>query len=110
MKLYKQLGLGFLSMLFILTGCQTPALYNQTTDNVAVTQKKFDQAIAKSDQGGVLTPTLLVNQGLYVDKTPISLERQPGWLKRPIILHGEGLPFAYFSRTVVGNTGRTVLI
>jgi type IVB pilus formation R64 PilN family outer membrane protein len=110
MKIFKQTGLLFLTFVFVLTGCQTPALYNQTTDNVAVTQQRAHAALAKSDQAGTLPPPLLVNQGLYVDKTPVSLAKDPAWLKRPIILHGETLPFSYFSRTVVGNTGRTIMI
>lgn len=110
MKIFKQTGLLFLTFFFVLTGCQTPAIYNQTTDNIAVTQQRSHAAFAESNKAGVIPPPLLVNQGLYVDKTPISLSKEPGWLKRPIILHGEGLPFSYFSRTIVGNTGRTILI
>ena len=53
---------------------------------------------------------MLVDQGLYVDKTPISLSRDPEWLKKPIIMHGAQLPFSYYARTVVGNTGKGIII
>jgi MSHA biogenesis protein MshL len=108
--IYKRIALLFLSSLFVMTGCQTPALYNQTTDNVATTAERVKQAQTKSDAAQRVQPPLIVNQGLYVDKRPISLLRDPEWLKRSIILHGEQLPFSYFSRTIVGNTGKTVLI
>lgn len=54
-------------------------------------------------------PALVVNQGLYVDKTPISLARDPMWLKSRIVLRGEELPFSYYSRVIVGGGGRTIL-
>jgi type IVB pilus formation R64 PilN family outer membrane protein len=110
MKITKRVGLALLACFFVLTGCQSPALYHQTTDNVLTTQERLKGAIEKQNAVGEKSPALVMNQGLYVDKTPIILAREPEWLKRPIILHGEKLPFSYFARTTVGNTGRTVLI
>jgi type IVB pilus formation R64 PilN family outer membrane protein len=105
-----RIALLFISIALTLSGCQSPAIYNQTTDNVATAQERTKEAIAKSDSVGKTIPPLLVDQGLYVDKTPISLSREPDWLKKPLILRGEQLPFSYFSRTVVGNTGKGILI
>jgi type IVB pilus formation R64 PilN family outer membrane protein len=110
MKITKRLGLALISCLVVLTGCQSPALYHQTTDNVLTVQQRVKGAVEKQNSVAEKAPPLVVNQGLYVDKTPIDLARAPEWLKRPIILHGDKLPFSYFSRTVVGNTGRTILI
>jgi len=110
MKMTKRFALALLSGLVVLTGCQSPALYHQTTDNVLVTQQRVKGAIEKQNAMTAKAPPLVVNQGLYVDKTPIDLARAPEWLRRPIIIHGDKLPFSYFSRTVVGNTGRTILI
>jgi type IVB pilus formation R64 PilN family outer membrane protein len=106
----KRIALLLITAVVTLSGCQTPAIYNQTTDNIATAQERNAESRAQSDAAGKPVPPLLVDQGLYVDKTPISLSRDPEWLKKPIILHGEQLPFAYFSRTVVGNTGKSVLI
>jgi type IVB pilus formation R64 PilN family outer membrane protein len=108
--IYKRIALLLISAVVTLSGCQTPAIYNQTTDNIATAQARNRESIAKSDATGKIDPPLLVDQGLYVDKTPISLSREPEWLKKTIILRGEQLPFSYFSRTVVGNTGKSVLI
>jgi MSHA biogenesis protein MshL len=110
MKMTKRFALALLSSLVVLTGCQSPALYHQTTDNILSVQQRVKGAIEKQNAMTTKAPPLVVNQGLYVDKTPIDLARAPGWLKRPIIMHGDKLPFSYFARTVVGNTGRTILI
>jgi type IVB pilus formation R64 PilN family outer membrane protein len=112
MKMTKRFAfaLALLSGLVVLTGCQSPALYHQTTDNILETQQRVKGALEKQNSMLAKAPPLVVNQGLYVDKTPIDLAHAPEWLRRPIILHGDKLPFSYFSRTVVGNTGRTILI
>jgi type IVB pilus formation R64 PilN family outer membrane protein len=110
MKIYKRIGLAFLSCLVVLTGCQSPALYHQTTDNVLATKQRATAAAEKQNSVLDVPPPLVVNQGLYVDKTPIYLAKDPGWLKRPIIVHGDDLPFSYFGRTVVDKTGHTILI
>jgi type IVB pilus formation R64 PilN family outer membrane protein len=110
MMIYNRIALLLISVALTLTGCQSPALYNQTTDNVATTQERTKEAIAKSDAIGKPVPPLLVDQGLYVDKTPINLSHEPEWLRKPLILRGEQLPFSYYSRTIVGNTGKSILI
>lgn len=97
-----------LSFTLFLSGCNSP-LYNQTEGNVAdITQRTID-ARHKSDNDAKPAPPLLVNQGLYVDKTPISLSRDPAWLKNRIILRGDQLPFSYYSRTIATGGGKDVL-
>lgn len=108
---YKQIILLFLTIFtVILSGCQSPQLYTQTTDNVADASQQAKDAMRKSDDDAKKSPTMVVNQGLYVDQTPRVLSRDPSWLSRPIILRGDQLPFAYYSRTILSNTGKTVLV
>jgi type IVB pilus formation R64 PilN family outer membrane protein len=100
---FKRIVVLAFASLMVLTGCQSPPLYNQTNGNVADTIEKQRDAIHDIDSKNKPTPPLLVNQGLYVDKTPISLARDPSWMKTPIIIRGDQLPFAYYSRTILSN-------
>ena len=97
-----------LTTVLLLTSCNSP-VYNQTEGNVADVKQRVDEARTKSNNSAKKPPSLVVDQGLYVDKTPIDLEKQPAWLKNHIILRGDQLPFSYYSRTVVGGAGRNIL-
>jgi type IVB pilus formation R64 PilN family outer membrane protein len=105
----KRLILLCLAFIFGVAGCQTPPLYNQAEGNVAEVAQRAKAAEAKSDAAGKSIPPLVVNQGLYVDQTPISLKKDPAWSRSHIVLRGEQLPFSYYSRTIVGGGGRTIL-
>jgi len=108
MRLPKRILLLCLSTLIFLSGCNSP-LYNQTQANVAdITQRTAD-ARHKSDADAKPLPPMVINQGLYVDRTPISLQRQPTWLRNQIILRGDQLPFSYYSRTIASGGGKDVL-
>lgn len=104
----KKITLLLLIVVFVLSGCNSP-VYNQTQGNVADVKIRTQQALKKSDKGGCPVPALIVDKGMYVDKTPISLAKQPSWLKNKIILRGDQLPFSYYSRTIVGGAGKNVL-
>lgn len=106
---YKKLAALFFTVgVLLLTGCHSP-VYNQTEANVADVKLRAEAARqASNDSAKPLSP-LLINQGLYVDRTPISLYRQPLWLKNQIILRGDQLPFSYYSRTIAGGGGRKIL-
>lgn len=105
--LYKKLAV-LLFLVLILTSCNSP-VYNQTEANVADVKLHIDAARRQSNASGKPIPSLIVSDGLYVDKTPISLAKQPSWLKNKIIIRGESLPFSYYSRLIVGGTGQNVL-
>lgn len=94
---------------FILSGCQSQRVYNQAESNVATVAERIDDARVRSNNYGKPEPSMVVKQGLYVDKTPISLQREPAWLRNHIILRGEDLPFSYYSRTIVNGGGNYVL-
>lgn len=94
---------------FILTGCDS-ALYNQTIANTADVTEMADHARVKSTADAKRPPSLIVNPGLYVDKTPISLAKRPTWLKNHIIIRGDQLPFSYYSRTIAKAGGGRILI
>ena len=89
----------FLSTAFMLTACHSP-VYNQTEGNIADVKIKAAAVRKMNDNLIKPTPPLLVKQGLYVDTTPISLRRRPGWLSNHIVIRGEQLPFSYYSRTI----------
>lgn len=93
---------------FMLSACNSP-VYNQTENNVADVKLKSKLARQKSDDSAKVAPSLVINKGLYVDKTPISLVKNPSWMKNQIVLEGENLPFSYYSRTVSSGAGNHVL-
>ncbi len=96
------------SLVLTLTGCHS-ALYPQTEDNVADVKDKMAYEKQQMAQKVKTAPPLIVNQGLYVDKTPINLIKQPYWLKNTLVLRGERLPFSYFSRVIAGGANSHVL-
>lgn len=93
----------------LLAGCQSQGIYNQSMANVADVAERASAERHHADTLGKPEAALTVNQGLYVDKTPISLSREPVWLRNHIILRGEDLPFSYYSRTIVNGGGRLIL-
>jgi len=97
-----------LSSLLVLTACNSP-VYNQTEGNVADVKLKAAEARAKSDASAKPKPALSVNQGLYVDTTPISLEHDPSWLHNNIVIRGDQLPFSYYSRVIASGAGKNIL-
>ncbi len=104
----KRLFCFFFSAAVLLSGCNNPQ-FNQTEANIADAAQKVSDARHVSNESGKLPPTLMVNEGMYVDRTPISLAKQPGWLKNKIILRGDQLPFSYYSRTVASGGGKDIL-
>jgi type IVB pilus formation R64 PilN family outer membrane protein len=107
--IYKRIALLLLTISFIVTGCESPAIYNQTENNAADVKGKVNDAMHASNAAGKKEAPLLINQGLYVDKTPINLAREPAWLRNRIILRGGELPFAYYSRTIIGGNGHLLV-
>lgn len=97
-----------LTLCVTLTGCNSP-VYNQTEANIADVKERVNESVQRSNQSGKAPPALVVNQGLYVDKTPISLAKEPSWLKNNMVIRGEELPFSYYSRTIVGGGGKNIL-
>jgi type IVB pilus formation R64 PilN family outer membrane protein len=99
----------FLTTVFMLAACHSP-VYNQTLGNVADAKIKTAAARQKSDDDATEKDrSLLVRQGLYVDTAPINLERDPTWLRSHMVIRGDQLPFSYYSRTIAGGAGSTVL-
>lgn len=91
----------------VLVGCNNK-LYKQTESNIAEAAERSFEARHKSDTDAKAEPTLIVKQDAYVDRTPISINQQPGWLRSHIVVRGEDLPFSYYSRLIV-NGGQNVL-
>ena len=93
---------------FMLSACNSP-VYNQTENNVADVKIKTRLARQKSDDDAKVQPSLVMNKGLYVDKEPISLYKNPSWLNEHIVIKGDQLPFSYFSRVVSNGAGTKIL-
>lgn len=96
------------AMVLVLTGCNEP-VYNQTEQNAADVKQRIEEARNKADNLGKPIPSLVVNEGVYVDKTPINLAKEPAWLKNRIIVRGDQLPFSFYSRTMANAGDRNVL-
>ena len=93
---------------FVLSACKSP-VFNQTEANVAFVKAKTRDAIVKSDASGKVPPSLVIKKGLYVDKTPISLARNPSWMENHIVIKGDQLPFSYYTRTILMGGGNNIL-
>jgi MSHA biogenesis protein MshL len=104
----KKWAILFVAALFVLAACHSP-VYNQTEGNIAEVVVKAKHARKLFDASGRPDPALLVKDGMYVDTTPISLERQPDWLKNYVVIRGDQLPFSYYSRTITKGAGNNVL-
>jgi MSHA biogenesis protein MshL len=107
--IYKRIALLLLTISFFVTGCESPAIYNQTENNAADVKTKINDAMHASNETGKKEAPLLINQGLYVDKTPINLAREPAWLRNRVILRGGELPFTYYSHTIIGGNGHLLI-
>lgn len=108
MMFFQRLLILCFSVMLFLSGCNSP-VYNQTEGNIADVAQRVVDARHYSDASAKPAPSLLVSQGLYVDKTPISLSRDPSWLRNKIILRGDQLPFSYYSRTIATGGGKDIL-
>ena len=98
----------WLAALITLTACQSP-VYNQTEANVADARENIVAQRHKSDRDASHPSSLVVKQGLYVDMSPISVSREPTWLRSRIVMSGDQLPFSYYSRAVVGGSPTMIL-
>ncbi len=98
----------FFIFTFLLSACNSP-VYNQTEANIADAKLHTDAARHQSNLAVKRIPSLLVKNGMYVDRTPISLTNDPSWLENKIIIRGDQLPFSYYSRSIAGGGGKNVL-
>lgn len=97
------------ALVFVLAGCQSQ-VYNQTEGNVAEVKLKTKEAFQKQEAQARHKPSLVVKKGLYVDTTPINIDREPSWLKAQILIRGDQLPFSYYSRVVASGANNNILI
>jgi type IVB pilus formation R64 PilN family outer membrane protein len=92
----------------VLCACHSQ-VYNQTEANVADVKLKLADARKKSDAEGKNSCPLVMKRGMYIDTTPVNLERQPTWLKNHIVIRGDQLPFSYYSRVIASGAGANIL-
>jgi type IVB pilus formation R64 PilN family outer membrane protein len=98
-----------LSSALMLSACHSQ-LYNQAEGNIAEVKLKSAAARKKSDDSAKPEASLVVNQGMYVDTTPINLVKDPYWLRNQIVIRGDQLPFSYYSRTIANGAGTNILV
>ena len=108
LKKWLCLFISTMASMLLLVACNSP-VYNQTEGNVADVKIKTSEARAKSDAAARTKPALVVKQGPYVDTSPISLQKNPTWLKNYIVVRGDQLPFSYYSRTIASGAGPHIL-
>ncbi len=97
----------FFLMIF-LSACNSTT-YNQTEGNIADAKQREVSARAHMDALTKPASPLLIKDGLYVDTTPVSLDKQPEWLKNPIVIKGDQLPFSYYTRIITNAADKSVL-
>lgn len=97
-----------ISSSLVLAACHGP-VYNQAENNVADVKIKAANMRKKSDNDAKTPSPLVVKPGMYVDTTPISLEKEPSWLRNRIVIRGDQLPFSYYSRTIGNGAGTHIL-
>lgn len=97
-----------LTAMCVLAACNAP-VYNQTEGNVADIKLKLQAARHKSDDSGKPCSPLVMRPGLYVDTSPVSIDRAPSWLNNHIVIRGDQLPFSYYSRTIANGSSSLIL-
>lgn len=106
--MYKQWLFLLFTTFFTLVACNSP-VYNQAEANVADVKLRMAGLRQVSNDKAKAKPSLVVNDGLYVDRTPINLDDEPTWLRSHIIIRGDQLPFSYYSRTIASGACNNVL-
>lgn len=106
--MFKKWSVLLLSAVITLTACHSK-VYNQTEGNVADVKIKASEARIKSDNDAKPPAPLVMKNGMYVDTTPINLNKQPSWLKNQIVIRGDQLPFSYYSRTIANGVHGNIL-
>lgn len=91
-----------------LVACESK-LYNETKANIADTRIDTVSKRREFDRNFKPSPSLLVKGDAYVDTTPVNLEHSPSWLKMPIVIRGDRLPFSYYSRLIANGAGTKIL-
>ena len=88
----------------LLSAC-TPKLYYKASGNVDTLKTHIRSDMAKGFKQAQSNSSVIVKNSMYVSNKRIDLQKQPAWLQRPISLHGVQLPFSFYSRSIVRNTG-----
>lgn len=85
-----------------LSSCIVPPMYNETICD----SKKMDcKLLRNSPYEKKLRDAAICNQGLYVDPTPIPLEKNyPEWAKQTVCLHGNNLPLQFYLDRLTAGT------
>lgn len=107
--MFKKWTILLFTTILVITACSSP-VYNQAEMNVANVKMSAAAARAKSDHDAVVQKSLVVRKGMYVDKSPINLSKNPSWLNNRIVIRGDQLPFSYYTRVIGAAAGKNTLI
>ncbi len=77
----------------------------QTNDHI---DDAKDEAHAAQDALVNSDPAVAVRRGFYVDTRPVSLQKEPTWLKQHISLNAQNIPFNLLVSRILRNTHATV--
>lgn len=87
-----------------LAACSTPKMYYKASGNVDTTQATIKKDVQQQLDQAKTNSSVIVKDSMYVSDQRIDLRRQPAWLQRSITLHGDELPFSFYSRSIVRNS------
>jgi type IVB pilus formation R64 PilN family outer membrane protein len=101
-------GLSVSVFVFALSSCaQIDQDYSKAESRIAQSNDTLAQIDKVEKKEISVAPASVVKQGIYVDQTPISLIKDPTWLKQRVSYSGDKLPFSFYSRKLVNPFGIT---
>ena len=89
----------------IIAGCKTPNTYQEANMAVEQTQQQIKQ---RETELNAPPPAAVVLNDYYVNATPHKFKYQPAWIKQPIQLKADNLPFYIFAQRIVRHAPVTV--
>ncbi len=75
-------------------------IYQKASANVDKTKMNIHLAETKQN---TQAPPVLVKAGYYVNSTPVSLQKDPAWLSKPISLRARDMPFSMLMHRILRN-------
>ncbi|MCH9770778.1 MAG: hypothetical protein K0U12_07870 [Gammaproteobacteria bacterium] len=79
--------------------------YRGAAHDINQTRKNID---ARRRLASRTPPAVVIKPGYYVNTKPMSLQRPPSWLSRPVSLQAEQLPFSLLIQRLLRNSAITV--
>lgn len=97
----RQIQIYLLIVLSILMTSCSPNLWDISKANTTNVKNNQDALLQKAYPR---PPAVVSREGAYVDITPVSLEAEPSWLKKRVIIHGNNLPFSFYISQILSGS------